>query len=121
MLTKACPPSAWAQICAKAVAQAIDGDGRAREWLSLYLMPRPNADVPQLARLAAAAALNVNLREVDAVGVYHEISTARSDCEVASNFLAAREAGRKLNGLTDALAVGLFGPNGQGDGHDNVT
>ncbi len=34
--------SDWQRIAERAVKDAIKGDGRAREWLSLYLMPAPH-------------------------------------------------------------------------------
>lgn len=57
-LTDACPPDTWRQICDKAVEDAQAGDGKAREWLSRYLLgkePSPNKIAePPLTELAAA-------------------------------------------------------------------
>jgi len=57
-LAEACPPDTWRQICARAVEDALSGNGRARDWLSRYLLgaePSPNkaAEAP-LTELAAA-------------------------------------------------------------------
>ena len=41
MLTDAVPPELWAQICARATVDALEGDAQARAWLSSYLMGRP--------------------------------------------------------------------------------
>jgi len=40
-LSNAVSEEEWTQIIAKAIAQAIDGDWRARKWLSDYLMGTP--------------------------------------------------------------------------------
>lgn len=38
VLSDACPPETWQRIVAKAVTDALDGDGAARAWLSRYLL-----------------------------------------------------------------------------------
>jgi hypothetical protein len=35
------PFATWDKICEKAIAQALEGDARAREWLGSYLIGRP--------------------------------------------------------------------------------
>jgi hypothetical protein len=40
-LTKTVPLTKWQEICNVAVAQALEGDGRAREFLANYLVGRP--------------------------------------------------------------------------------
>ncbi len=57
-LADACPPTTWREVCDRAVEDARAGDGKAREWLSRYLLgpePSPNkiASAP-LTELAAA-------------------------------------------------------------------
>jgi hypothetical protein len=37
-LSEACPPAKWKKIVQKAVEEALDGDAKAREWLSGYLL-----------------------------------------------------------------------------------
>lgn len=38
-IQKLCRQEQWKAICEKAIAQAIEGDFRARDWLSKYLLP----------------------------------------------------------------------------------
>jgi hypothetical protein len=33
-LAEQCPPETWRAICRRAVADALDGDGRTRDWLA---------------------------------------------------------------------------------------
>lgn len=40
----ACPPETWAEIVARAVADAKNGDGAARAWLASYLVGKPSAN-----------------------------------------------------------------------------
>lgn len=40
----ACPPDTWAEIVARAVADAKAGDGQARAWLASYLVGKPSAN-----------------------------------------------------------------------------
>jgi hypothetical protein len=55
-LTEECPPETWRAVCRRAVADALAGDPRAREWLGRYLLGNP-AELPTLwaATLAAGA------------------------------------------------------------------
>jgi hypothetical protein len=46
-LAEECPPETWREICRRAVADAKDGDSRARDWLSRYLLGNV-ADLPTL-------------------------------------------------------------------------
>jgi len=34
--------TAWSEICQRAIIDAADGDRHARDWLSRYLLPRPD-------------------------------------------------------------------------------
>jgi hypothetical protein len=54
----ACPPDTWAEIVARAVADAKNGDGQARAWLASYLVgkPSPNHTAPRPSRLLAQEA-----------------------------------------------------------------
>ena len=40
-LSQACPPETWRAICRRAVQDALAGDGKARDWLSRYLLGNP--------------------------------------------------------------------------------
>lgn len=40
-LSDACPPDVWTRIVRRAVADAEEGDARARDWLAGYLIDRP--------------------------------------------------------------------------------
>ena len=40
-LTEECSPEAWRAICRRAVADALAGDARARDWLARYLLGNP--------------------------------------------------------------------------------
>jgi hypothetical protein len=46
-LAEECPPETWRSICQRAVANALAGDGKARDWLSRYLLGHP-AELPTL-------------------------------------------------------------------------
>ena len=54
----ACPPDTWAEIVARAVADAKAGDGQARAWLASYLVgkPSPNHTALRPSRLLAQEA-----------------------------------------------------------------
>ncbi len=51
-MTEACPPETWRQIVEQAVQHAGQGDRYAREWLSAYLMGRPDGVATTLHTLA---------------------------------------------------------------------
>lgn len=70
-LSEQVPRDAWAAIVADAVSRAREGDAKAREWLSRYLLPTDKGS--NLLRLAA--------REATGGGVEDEI----------------REAGERIN------------------------
>jgi hypothetical protein len=42
-MTEAVPPDRWRAIVERAAALAEEGDARARDWLSRYLLPKPTA------------------------------------------------------------------------------
>jgi hypothetical protein len=46
-LSEACPPETWRAICRRAVEDALAGDGKARDWLSRYLLGNPG-ELPTL-------------------------------------------------------------------------
>ena len=46
-LTEECPPEMWRAICRRAVADALVGDGKARDWLSKFLLGNL-AELPML-------------------------------------------------------------------------
>jgi hypothetical protein len=52
VLSAAVPLETWRQIAEAAAQAAAGGDHRAREWLSAYLLPRPDGEM--LLRLAGA-------------------------------------------------------------------
>lgn len=56
-LVESVPMETWQRIINTAVAQAIDGDDKARTWLSKYLL---GDQLPGLARLAALEAEEVD-------------------------------------------------------------
>ena len=43
-LSERVPLALWAEIVDKAASDAAAGDGKARDWLSKYLMPHPGSD-----------------------------------------------------------------------------
>lgn len=43
----ACPPPKWKKVVERAVQDAIDGDARARDWLSHYLIGKPREAMPE--------------------------------------------------------------------------
>ena len=47
-LSEECPLEIWRAICRRAVADALAGDPRARDWLARYLLGNP-AELPTLA------------------------------------------------------------------------
>lgn len=51
-LTAVCSPEDWKTIAEKAVADAKEGDSRAREWLSSYLLGKPKGEAPSLFDMA---------------------------------------------------------------------
>jgi hypothetical protein len=51
-LNEECPLETWAEICQRAVADAIAGDSKARDWLSRYVLGNP-AELPTLKALAS--------------------------------------------------------------------
>jgi hypothetical protein len=40
-LAEECSPETWREICRRAVQDALAGDGKARDWLSRYLLGNP--------------------------------------------------------------------------------
>ena len=60
-LRESVPLETWAKVCEAAVAQAVSGDAKAREWLASYLVGRPIQAVaveePQGPRLSIWALL----------------------------------------------------------------
>ena len=51
-MAEACPPETWRQIVEQAVQHAGQGDRYAREWLSAYLVGRPESTATTLHTLA---------------------------------------------------------------------
>src|SRR5262245_44981111 len=47
-LTEECPPEMWQMICRRAVAEALAGDAKARDWIGRYLLGNPS-ELPTLA------------------------------------------------------------------------
>src|SRR5262245_34063085 len=45
VLIETVPPDQWRKVCEKALAQALEGDAKAREWLANYLIGRPTQAV----------------------------------------------------------------------------
>ena len=41
ILSDTCTPDAWRGICKRAVIDALQGDARARDWISNYLIGKP--------------------------------------------------------------------------------
>ncbi len=60
------PLDAWSQIVERAVADAIAGDAKARDWLSRYLLPTPAAGSSPLHEAAVEALSGVDRVEADA-------------------------------------------------------
>jgi hypothetical protein len=58
----------WKDVVLKALAQAQDGNDKAREWLSQYLLPRAG-DTLLLARLAASDILGFDLDDLPGIDV----------------------------------------------------
>ncbi len=55
-LSQRCDPEQWGKIVDRAVTDATNGDRAAREWLSHYLLGRPEAVAPSLHQLAVEEA-----------------------------------------------------------------
>ena len=55
----ACPPETWQAIVEKAVEDAKTGDAKAREWLSSYLLGKPEQTAPTLKEMAIDEAAGV--------------------------------------------------------------
>lgn len=53
----------WREVCAAAVAAAINGDNKAREWLSKYLLPTVNDSHPTELRVIYTEEARRALRE----------------------------------------------------------
>ncbi len=51
-LAAVCTPAEWGEIVGRAVADAKEGDPKAREWLAVYLLGRPEQTAPTLHQLA---------------------------------------------------------------------
>jgi len=45
-ISEACPREKWLQIVARAVADAVNGDGKARDWLAGYLVGKAPDTIP---------------------------------------------------------------------------
>lgn len=61
-----CPPETWRKIAGKAVEDALDGDSKAREWLSHYVVGKPQQSAPTLKEMAIDAEAGVNeIRDSD--------------------------------------------------------
>jgi hypothetical protein len=59
-LSDACPPETWREIVARAVADAKDGDAKARSWLAAYLVGQPDSMAATLHALAVDEALGAD-------------------------------------------------------------
>jgi hypothetical protein len=114
-LSRTCTIERWAKICERVTQLAEQGDIRAVTFLATWLLPRPDGETP-LAKMAAAAALHVSLRELDVESVYRQISAARCTGDVVANLAAARDAGVKISGPSHMLKIAL-GVNGDGGEH----
>ena len=60
------PLDVWARIAERAVADAITGDAKARDWLSRHLLPTPTAGASPLHEVAVAALSGISKVEDDA-------------------------------------------------------
>jgi hypothetical protein len=60
-LSGAVPADRWRAIVERAVADAIAGDARARDWLSRYLLPRPGVGLDDGEGEGQAAAVVIYL------------------------------------------------------------
>jgi hypothetical protein len=59
-LSDACPPETWRAIVERAVADAMAGDAKAREWLAHYLVGKPDSVAATLHALAVDAELGAD-------------------------------------------------------------
>lgn len=55
-----CSPETWRKISRKAVEDAVDGDSKAREWLSHYVVGKPQQSAPTLKEMAIDEAAGVD-------------------------------------------------------------
>lgn len=62
-LSECCPPDIWREIVQRAVEDAKQGDGKARDWLAAYLVGNPKTPAVSLVLAAVHEA-----RRVDPVG-----------------------------------------------------
>lgn len=59
VITSACTPDIWKDVVNKAVEDARKGDVKAREWLSSYLIGKPEQTAPTLKQMAIDEAAGV--------------------------------------------------------------
>jgi hypothetical protein len=107
-LSEAVPLESWNAVIAKALEQAQNGDAKAREWLSGYLLPKPGEGSP-LADMAAADFLDFDSHEFDILKMGDRIRNAQAILQVGQNIDEARKAGvlKPGSSLTDILRVAL--------------
>jgi hypothetical protein len=55
----ACSPEEWREIVGKAVTDAKNGDAKARDWLSNYLLGKPEGLAPTLRKMAIEDAAGI--------------------------------------------------------------
>src|SRR4030042_1960910 len=55
----ACSPEDWREVVEKAIADAKNGDAKAREWLAGYLVGKPEGLAPTLKRMAIEDAAGI--------------------------------------------------------------
>lgn len=66
-IADACPPAAWGEIVARAVADARAGDATARAWLASYLVGRPESAAVTLHTLAVEHEAGTDAVDADAM------------------------------------------------------
>ena len=60
IMTSVCTPDVWKDVVSKAVEDAQKGDIKAREWLSSYLIGKPEQTAPTLKQMAIDEAAGVD-------------------------------------------------------------
>jgi hypothetical protein len=101
VLSKMCPLERWAVIAHRAVTAAERGDARAREWLSTFLLGKPDQLIEEI---SAACALALIRQVVAVVGDVAE----RSIPDEHERRAFKREAQRALGKLVPDGVLGEF-------------
>jgi|ERR1017187_271567 hypothetical protein len=68
-----CSLEDWAAIVARAVADAKNGDGSARQWIGRFICGCPNKSTPTFQDLEIEAAAGTEDREFEQAVLFHQV------------------------------------------------